>query len=323
MNTFVSHASALQYWRFHDPLPPCVRVPSRHFEDAAPMSPHEAHDASSAFPELDLPIHMLFSHKDKRVRSDEAVAHVCTQHMPPGSFLSAAKDIAVCSPELVFTQMAEASSDAALIKLGFELCGAYALQPTSDFALEGFRARSALTSRARLKSFAERAQGVRGRTRAKRLAAYIANGSASPMETVLAMTLGLPCRFGGYGLGMPHMNYRINTGTRGKTISAKQNYFCDLYWPDKKVAVEYDSNIWHTGAQRIADDAKRRNALEHLGVSVIVVTSRQLFSANAMDEVSSLLQRQLGRRVRPRGERWYEKRQELRDELLKDCRPNA
>ena len=72
-------------------------------------------------------------------------------------------------------------------------------------------------------------------------------------------------------------------------------YFCcDLLWPEARVAVEYDSTMFHTGARRIAADSERRNALAYLGVDVVSVTRDQLMDPLRMDGVVRLLQKTLG-----------------------------
>ena len=51
--------------------------------------------------------------------------HQIAVPLPRGAFLEIAPGIALCSPELVFVQMAESLSAGELIALGYELCGCY------------------------------------------------------------------------------------------------------------------------------------------------------------------------------------------------------
>ena len=140
-----------------------------------------------------------------------------------------------------------------------------------------------------------------GRTDAMRSLRFLIDGSASPMETILTMLLTLPYKLGGYGFPKPQLNYRIEvsdkvTSTKIKPTS-RPAFYCDLYWPDKKVAVEYDSDEYHSGALRIEKDAIRRNALESVGVRMITVSRRQLTDAAKMREVSEALSRLLSKRL--------------------------
>lgn len=50
----------------------------------------------------------------------------------------------------------------------------------------------------------------------------------------------------------------------------------DLAYPEHRIAVEYDSDRWHTGVGRRHRDAACRNRLRGLGWTVIEVTPPQL-----------------------------------------------
>ena len=77
-------------------------------------------------------------------------------------------------------------------------------------------------------------------------------------------------------------------------MSGSAFFSCDLFWPDGGVAVEYDSDMFHTGSERIARDSERRNALSYLGISVVTVTRRQVMSAVGCDRIARLLEKHLG-----------------------------
>lgn len=48
-------------------------------------------------------------------------------------------------------------------------------------------------------------------------------------------------------------------------VAYGRQFRCDLLWPTASLCVEYDSDMFHTGSQKIARDARRRNALASLG----------------------------------------------------------
>ena len=162
----------------------------------------------------------------------------------------------------------------------------------------GFRGDSPLASVASLGSYAARAAGKKGRKNALKALRFIENGSASPMETVLAILLVLPYRLGGYGFPKPLLNYRIEIpASIGKTAGKSKYYYCDLYWPDRKVDVEYDSDTYHTGSERIAQDATRRNALSSTGITVVTVSRSQVIRGSKMREFTEVLSKLLKRRL--------------------------
>ena len=180
----------------------------------------------------------------------------------------------------------------------------------------GFRNGPPLTSKASLGSYIAKATGQRGRAKALRALRFIAEGSASPMETILAMMLTLPYRLGGYGFSIPLHNKRINVpaGT-GKKAEWKE-LRCDLYWLDAKVGVEYDSDAFHTLAEKITKDAIRRNALSSVRTIVITVTKRQIVSEVELRKVAHVLSKLLGKRLQQRMPEFAERHAALRRQLL-------
>ena len=186
----------------------------------------------------------------------------------------------------------------------------------AETAPRGFRNRPALTSTKALKAFTSHMEGVKGRKKAARALRYIAGGSASPRETILFMLLTLPYKLGGYGLPMPAFNRQINLGKMQKKSRGKAYYKCDLFWAEAEFAVEYDSTMHHTGADRIADDAKKRQDLDELGIHVITVTSKQIGSVLDFESVAKHIAGKLGKQLRYKEPVFTKNRNELRGLLL-------
>ena len=197
----------------------------------------------------------------------------------------------VSSPEFCYLQMANQLSLVHLIELGYELCGTYSMPAgrESELSAEGLFNRVPLTSRKRLKAFAERMPGMKGRQKVMRALRYLNDGSASPMETKLSVLLTLPYKLGGYSFPMPELNSRIIPSKAAKRISSKACYICDLYWPDYNLAVEYDSDLFHTGPERIANDAKKKNDLASIDVTTITVTNQQIRNTAEFEKLAGLL----------------------------------
>jgi len=256
--------------------------------------------------------------------------------------------MAVSSPQLCFFQMAAELSLVKLIELGCELCGAYSLPAisghgngdvsgrekadggrentqgqeygqTSDDASITLYGLPQLTNTKALKALTARMAGVYGQKNAARALRYIADGSASPMETILFLFLTLPHKIGGYGLPIPELNMRIDLGKltrQGLQRADKAHYKCDLFWPDANVAIEYDSDQYHTGADRIANDSKRRFDLDALGIDVITVTKSQIRNAEEFDDMGKRIAKKLGKRLRYTNPDFLKARRELRRSLL-------
>lgn len=242
----------------------------------------------------DEPLHVLVSPAAAKSTKPGLVMHSLTSMYPSRLCVELGRKVSVVRPELCFVQMAHSLSLYHLIELGFEMCGEYAIGDDAH--------RIPVMSVSQLGAFLACCKGIRGKEKALRALKYIRDKSASPMETKMAMVLGLPCALGGFGLGMPEMNYEISAGVRNKALNplGKNSYRCDLFWKRGNVSVEYDSDLWHTGPKRIAADAKRRSDLDLLGVKVITVTNGQTKSRFALRAIALLVARYCGRKVRPR-----------------------
>ncbi len=136
------------------------------------------------------------------------------------------------------------------------------------------------------------------------------------METVIVLLLCLPPRLGGYGLPMPLLNHRVDVGRNRRKTSSNKYYVCDAFWREAWLDVEYDSDLAHTGPLRIAKDAKRRNGLASLGVTVITVTKEQAFNCDEMDRIAHAVAKKLRWRLHVGGSEWVKARAGLRRELL-------
>jgi very-short-patch-repair endonuclease len=56
----------------------------------------------------------------------------------------------------------------------------------------------------------------------------------------------------------------------------------DLAYPDRRLAIEFDSVRWHTGRARLENDADRRNLLRSAGWQLVTVTASMLASGGRM-----------------------------------------
>lgn len=244
------------------------------------------------------PLHAIVPDKRMANALKHLVCHVRPNALPSGSFVRIDDGLLLCSPELCFLHMATRLPFPHLVKLGFELCALYTLQP--DGTAGYGRPLPPTTARA-LEAYLRTCAGIRGIATARQALRYVGNASGSPMETALAIVLCLPLRLGGYGLPLPYLNFRIDAPRRERAADGKSYYLCDLYWPQAKIAVEYDSDLEHTGPERIAEDAQRRNEVTGLGVTTVTATREQVMNPEKLDRIAHQLKRAL--HVRTRSER--------------------
>ena len=123
---------------------------------------------------VERPLHVLARPKEGRHPTKRVRFHQIAVPLPRGAFLEIAPGIALCSPELVFVQMAESLSAGELIALGYELCGCYPLDAGRSSAL----VRTQLATPGRLAAFAKRAERIKGSKKARSIIPFLCAKSA-------------------------------------------------------------------------------------------------------------------------------------------------
>lgn len=315
MTLALGHITALEYWL----APPAAQAMvacrlARREEQAAERSGQTPLGtlASASTGMLSAPLHLLAASSKRERSAPPLIWHAIATGLPDGAFKRISKDVVASSVELAFVQVAQTLSIIDLIRLGYELCGGYSLDETSP---GGFFKRNPLTTPRKLKRFLEAAPRLRGKAAAQRALRYILPGSASPSETKLAIALTLPHKLGGLGLPPPELNKRIKLSVAEQRISGNQNLKCDLFWPQSRLGVEYDSDDWHTGSEKISEDATRRNSLAYANVTVLTVTRLQYNNREELIRTAKVIAKRLGTRFQPRCNNFMQKHQALRDLL--------
>lgn len=301
MNIFIGYNSALEYWKLHD-------RDSRQAESQAVPSPKSI-PYVGALSEIakhricGRPIHLVVSEKRNRRNNSNFTTHIESKHIKR-SYLDLGREIYLARPELCLLQMAQSLSVPEIAEIGCELCGDYSIDPLSkESDLLKLHPRTTAES---ILLFGERISGLKGYSNYRKAAKFIANRSASPRETQLMLLLCLPSHSGGYGLPMPKFNEPIGN----------EKFRCDLFWPDAKLALEYDSDMFHSGAEKINRDSARRSSLEALGVHVVSVASRQVNNPAELDKLAHIVGSKLGKRLRISMQDAERKRMLLRSNLL-------
>ena len=132
----------------------------------------------------------------------------------------------------------------------------------------------------------------------------------------MAMQLTLPRGLGCYHLGTPQLNYRIDIPEEMRLAAGKSFYRADLCYPNKRLILEYNSDEYHVGADRIASDARRLDVLAAMRWHVVTVTNRQLSSKRDMDLIAGSVAKTLGVRLRVRSTSFERRLDMFRDIVL-------
>lgn len=261
---------------------------------------------------IERPAHILVG--SSRCRSTEAcLPHRCSVPLSSGSFYRLSPGLFVATPPLAYVHMATQVRDKiALLELGYELAGTYRTQRSATSSAYQV---PTLTSVRALREYAERNSSVNGARKVLGIVRYLADGSASARETKQALVLGLPHKYGGAGLGMPHMNFEVKATREARAMTGKDCFRCDLCWPEAKLDVEYQSKEWHEGEERRIKDSRRANALVAMGWTVVGITGDELDSLVATDVIAGSLRKRLGLHTQIRVADYHARKLKLRRQL--------
>ena len=311
MTIVISHISAIEYWLAHESLK--TKATSAHAATELPSASPTIDDRRRAEQLLkqcaSIPLHIVTTkplHNSTRFR--------CHVWSPPvaRALYRIADDVYVCSPELAFVQSAAALDKIDTVRLGCELCATYSID---RHARGGFFQRNAITTREKLGAVVCENQGGKrdqnrtmgARSRARPISVTCRNESRARSYA--------PCKIGGMGLPQPSLNRFIPLNAAEQKALNRSYFLCDLYWEQAKLAIEYDSDAEHSGSERIASDAARRNALLRLGITVITAGNRTFRDRSEFKRVGATVARLLGTRIRPRSEHYDRRQIELRKRL--------
>lgn len=303
MAIFIGHKTALAYWRTHD------RNWAQPISQAAPQennSPYYSQIDTGILWKFSIdekPVSILVSCKANTRKSQNLSPRIWSGKHPSRSFYKIAQDLYISTPEATFLQLGKESSLIQLITIGYELCGSYGLSAQSG---SGFLRREPRSNPQLIERYLEKCDGIHGVKAAKRASSYIAKGSASPMESLLSMLLCLPPSLGGFGLPRPELNFPIETNEGGIVMRR-----CDLYWPDQRFALEYDSDTFHSDASKLHLDSSRRSTLEKAGVHVVSVTKNQVFDRGQLFNLATIVSKRLGKRLSPTPFNFSQKQDEI------------
>ena len=279
MKYLLSHTSALEYWSHRD-IPERMSFPRSRltFGDSLTKQVAKVLPIPSF---IQFPLDVLVNDKNAMRTSSYVLSHRWG-HLPVGSCAKIAQALYVSAPEACFLQLASSVDLVELIKIGCELCGAYAVA-NDEVDLVDLHPR---TSAEKLRRYLDRASGLAGVKTARRAASFVVDGSASPMETSIALLLTLPTSLGGFGFPRPSMNHEVQVKGR--------KYRCDLCWPTQRFALEYDSDSHHSSQYKLNVDSARRTQLELAGFHVVSISKMQVFQSILFRDVARVTAEYLG-----------------------------
>ena len=156
---------------------------------------------------------------------------------------------------------------------------------------------------------------IHGLAAARRVAPFILGGSASPLETNVAITLALPAQRGGWGISGLTLNYRIDLSRQQREISDKRYIVVDGYVPQRRLAYECDSRMFHTQIEKGYRDRERASAALFHDIRLLHITSNIVMDEVRFTSFCEEFARLAGKRQRPCSDSTWDRRRSLRQQL--------
>lgn len=319
MNIFISHISALNYYRnariYYDISNSYSNIQleksnSTHMDDIDFDALPYIGDSNK----IDLLVsNTNFRHINKRVNYV-----LSKKRFPYGSFIKYRKNIYVCSPELTFCQLASKLDKESLLLLGMEWCGNYSLSDSFECGFAS--AIKPLTTPDRILAFAKRLhqqqKHTQGISSAIKISKYLKLHSASPQESILFVKLCLPRKFGSYGLSGFDLNEQIKLSEEAYNILGRTTIRPDLCNKKTKVAIEYDSEAFHSDYNQNVKDKLRLDALRNDGWKLYSFVKPQMNDVYKFDAMAKSILKANGQDSRIRTKDFESKRRNLWKNLL-------
>lgn len=176
------------------------------------------------------------------------------------------------------------SHNAALVRLNalaMELCGSYVRSPCAPWQDECVYGLEPVGTVAEIMSYVTGAQSLHGLRLARRAVSYANDGSASPMETLWYSAFCLPPRLGGLHLARPLQNVELEWPHEVRERVSHIAMRPDFFWPDHKVAMEYDS-LLHVDERALVEDRRRARDYELCGIAYLPVTTEDARDGGAV-----------------------------------------
>lgn len=313
----VGFGSALDFWRAVRVAAPgrLAEEPEGRVYGTRELSLSEQVSLACGLCHTDEPLHVATERADRRVNSERVVSHVWSGPLPERGLVTLGDGVRVCRPAPLFVQLATSLDEVDLARVGYELCGTYALDAGSG---RGFVDDiPPLVHAADLLEYASAAKalGIRGAARAVSALSLVTDGSSSPGETDVAVFLASSRVHGGAGAQGFSMNVSLRLPDRLAEELGERMKKPDFSWPNGTVG-EYDSDEYHRSPAARARDERKRRAYQEVGLDCVTMTRGTFRSNVELDLFVADLERSLGLHRTPPGERMLVSRRCLRERLF-------
>ena len=264
-------------------------------------------------------LHVLVQDQQDRRVAPNIISHSLPKgfDLPRGSIYQVSDEIAVVSPGLCFLQLTDCFDDLLLARAGCDLTSLY----RRDFTLNRdlIQLNDCPFTKQDLLAYLDAAEGYRGQKRARRIANWVVERARSPREVSMDLLMAMPSKQGGYQLSDLAANVKIPLNDIDRRLSRREYLECDALLPNGD-AMEYNSSTHHDTEEQLEFDFEKITALQHIGRTVIPVSTRQFNDFECFDTIMDTVSNRLDLRRKPAGEAILDLRRIQHARLLADER---
>lgn len=211
-------------------------------------------------------IDILINNENEKSSCAHFKYHMKPKKLPPNSFINLDDKIHCPSGELITVLLAQKLCYEHLFLLVLELCGTFALNSKEKTFCQNLKPATTVASLkkyvTKYKALNPKAHGINN---LQNIIDRAKPNSASPMESRVFVKLCGPKNRGCYNCADLDLNVKVKLSDEARKIAGQNYVIPDLSCVKKKVAIEYDSAIFHENSNQGQKDKRRRDALVHDG----------------------------------------------------------
>lgn len=203
-----------------------------------------------------------------------------------------------------------------LLLFGFEMCGTYTLANDKSDLLTDINAISSSTKIAQyLNRLYKQNNKFSKIPKAIKASEFILDNSFSPLESRLAILLCLKRSLGGFGLEGFVLNQEIALSNEASKICFQKTVTPDLCNMKTKIAIEYDSSMFHDNVAQNQKDKLRMDAMIHDGWRVFTFVKAHTHNYEAFNQLANDILKANNQDIRCSSRRFLARRYELFNHL--------
>lgn len=175
-----------------------------------------------------------------------------------------------------------------LVALGCELCGLYSRDAEDPVDGQMSWGVDPVVTSSELRRTVNALSGIRGLRLARSAAAQVVDCSGSPTETLLALAMSMPICFGGMEYPAFLQNRELEWPKGFEGLIHHKTMRPDFYWPDHKLAIEYNGRV-HDDDENAEEDHFRRQDYATCGVAVLEARSSDIRDVASLERFLRLV----------------------------------